>query len=115
MKEVEFCYWLQGYFELADLNGHSFVNGKMLQCIQKHLDMVKRYQGNTSSFTSWVQGFVDAISIEDDERLSFGLTEKLKGELENMFLHEIDNSYDDKEHKMITSLNQIHGNQKFRC
>lgn len=37
MKAVEFCYWLQGMFEIADpkeLNEHQ------TECIKRHLNMV---------------------------------------------------------------------------
>lgn len=114
MREKDFCYWLQGYFELADLNGYGFINGKMIACIQKHLDLVKKYERDAPPFTSWVQGFVDAVDIGDDENLPATLTEKLKGELENMFAHEIDGSYESGDTEMVPGLNSIHGG-KFRC
>jgi hypothetical protein len=37
MKAVEFCYWLQGMFELSKPND---LNAEQTACIKAHLDMV---------------------------------------------------------------------------
>ena len=37
MKSVEFCYWMQGLFEIGDVKE---LNEKQVEIIRKHLDMV---------------------------------------------------------------------------
>ncbi len=38
MKSVEFCYWLQGYFELSP--GLKELTVEQVECIKKHLNLV---------------------------------------------------------------------------
>lgn len=37
MKAYEFCYWLQGYFELS---GHTNLDTRQVDIVRKHLAMV---------------------------------------------------------------------------
>jgi len=37
MKAVEFCYWLQGVFEVADLQ---YLDEKQTEIVKRHLNMV---------------------------------------------------------------------------
>ena len=37
MNETEFCYWLQGFFELSNSN---MLSSKQVQQIKDHLDLV---------------------------------------------------------------------------
>ena len=37
MKSTEFCYWLQGFFELSDLKDLTL---KQVECIKNHLNLV---------------------------------------------------------------------------
>lgn len=39
MKATEFCYWLQGMFELSG-NSLQTINAEQLEIIKKHLNMV---------------------------------------------------------------------------
>ena len=41
MKSRDFCYWLQGYFEIADART---INEKQTEIIKKHLNMVFAYE-----------------------------------------------------------------------
>lgn len=40
MKTTEFCYWLQGYFELNEDIGAEGLSKKQVDLIQKHLALV---------------------------------------------------------------------------
>lgn len=42
MRSSEFCYWLQGYFEIneADPESPKEINEKQVEMIQRHLSMV---------------------------------------------------------------------------
>ncbi len=53
MKSRDFCYWLQGYFEIAqaaihqDQNGNRpaiGLNGEQLQIVRNHLNMVFKHE-----------------------------------------------------------------------
>lgn len=41
MKSVEFCYWLQGFFELTDPKG---ISEEQTAMIQKHLALVFKHE-----------------------------------------------------------------------
>jgi hypothetical protein len=43
MKSVEFCYWLQGYFEIDACNGRSLTEAQV-KTIQKHLALVFKHE-----------------------------------------------------------------------
>jgi hypothetical protein len=44
MTSREFCYWLQGYFELAASDGTPVISNAKADCIQKHLAMVFKHE-----------------------------------------------------------------------
>lgn len=41
MTSRDFCYWLQGFFEITEPEG---VTPKELACIKKHLDLVFKHE-----------------------------------------------------------------------
>ena len=40
MTPENFCYWLQGYFEITDLNDKKELNEKQIEIIKNHLQLV---------------------------------------------------------------------------
>lgn len=40
MNSRDFCYWLQGYFEIDRHSGMGGLEGRQIEVIRKHLDMV---------------------------------------------------------------------------
>lgn len=42
MDPLNFCYWLQGFFEVTDANnkGNVVLSGKQVDTIQEHLQLV---------------------------------------------------------------------------
>ena len=40
MTSRDFCYWLQGYFEIASVNSKLLMNEAQIQMIKDHLSMV---------------------------------------------------------------------------
>jgi len=40
MRSRDFCYWLQGYFELAGTGQEISMKPEQIMCIQKHLELV---------------------------------------------------------------------------
>lgn len=43
MKTTEFCYWLQGYFEIHGEGGKLSMNEKQVQIIRNHLNLVFKH------------------------------------------------------------------------
>ena len=94
MKAVEFAYWLQGYFELSIGGATSVVpvvlSEKQIQIIKNHLALVREVDRD-NSFTSWLNGILEAIELglKIDEKA----TAKIQEHLNNCFQHEIDPTY----------------------
>lgn len=107
MYAREFCYWLQGAFEVGGLP--ALTNAANV-VIKKHLDMVASTDQEGQpieavSFCQWLNGGIDFIQHENLEQ-----TETVRKRLDAVFLHVIDPSY--KEH---AKLGPIHGSGKPRC
>jgi hypothetical protein len=76
MKSTEFCYWLQGFFELSHLTtgiyaplpragegnpaaAELFLQKAHYQCIQNHIDLVKTFEGEkVLPFVHWLEGCI---------------------------------------------------------
>lgn len=43
MKSRDFCFWLQGYFELKDEGGHG-LNKEQFEIVKKHLALVFKHE-----------------------------------------------------------------------
>lgn len=108
MKSIEFCYWLQGFFEISESHEFKF-NLNQLNCIERHVDLVIKYESpNISKSYSFVC-FLKNYLIIKEETVSY--TGRIQQILQDIFIHEIDNSYGD--HSMIENLNQIHNVSPF--
>lgn len=45
MTSRDFCFWLQGYLEVASAGGTKpFLNDAQLECVQKHLGLVFKHE-----------------------------------------------------------------------
>ena len=64
MTSRDFCYWLQGYFEIEDPEE---VNSKQLDMIQKHLSLVFKHEIDPSYGDKEHQKELDEIHGEIDE------------------------------------------------
>ena len=111
MKATEFCYWLQGAFELTGLS--AFTDGQ-LKCIRKHLELVLATDQTGQppmavSFCSWLRGVVDFISAEDGKH-----TLAVQSRLHGCFEHAIDHGYQNKE-QLDSIHNQPNSGLKMRC
>lgn len=53
MKSVEFCYWLQGLFELGDTTGG--ISSEKTDLIKRHLAMVFHHEIDPSYGTQQIQ------------------------------------------------------------
>ena len=44
MRSRDFCYWLQGYFEIAKENKELSLSPSQILCIEKHLNLVFEHE-----------------------------------------------------------------------
>lgn len=85
MTSIEFAYWLQGAFEIAQV---SSFNEEQTQVIKNHLAMVEYTEKNQmSKFCTWLQGFFD---MAEPKILSVDQAEKIEEKLAACFTHVVD-------------------------
>lgn len=87
MKTVEFCYWLMGLFELGE---PSYLTKKQVVIINRHLELTFITNPDGGPFVHWLQGALEGADEVDGRR-----TEIIKGRLNDVFLHVIDQTYTD--------------------
>lgn len=107
MKAVEFCYWLQGLFEICDADGDfcpdSFGFGAT-KCIKAHLALVAQVDPlHRNAFVLWLDMHMKERELvgPDDVRV-------IRETLAAQFKHDIDPSYAGDAKK----LQQIHDGPK---
>lgn len=91
MKATEFCYWLQGYFEIGGENQAlpATLQAEAVACIRNHLALVAKCDaGHENLFVSWL-----ALKLRDPVALSTDETAEIRRLLARQFKHEIDPSY----------------------
>ena len=102
MHTHEFCYWLQGYFELREIDEELTI--KQIECIEKHIKLVNEVApDSTGKFVPWLEGVLDSC-IYRDKDTTFGLTSMIIEKLSKCFEHEIDKKYKVN----LDKLNKIH-------
>jgi hypothetical protein len=85
MKSLEFMYWLQGFFELCEVQE---IPKEKLQVIKNHLEMVKITEGREKlPFCHWIEGFFEGLN---DDYLNKDKTNIIKNRLNNIFDHVVD-------------------------
>ncbi len=124
MKAVEFCYWLQGYFEMASAAGRpvDHLDTGEVKCIRAHLALVKKADPkHSNAFVLWLDLMMrSAVSASPSggDGTWFSSAEAIRATLAAQFEHVIDKSYggDQKE------LGELHGiggvgpdGQLYRC
>lgn len=75
MTSRDFCYWLQGYFEIASkvpmppepLNGYG-LNSDQLECVRRHLALVFKHEIDPSAGPLAHQKELDAIHHDHDPK-----------------------------------------------
>lgn len=103
MKATEFCYWLQGLFELAD--PHTLTK-QQVECISKHLALTEALARDDSpaavrQFTAWLRVSMDWLDGSVPEQVL-----KVRTKLAECFAHAIDKQYGPDAH-----LDVIHDGQ----
>jgi len=102
MTNREFCYWLQGFFELSKSNS---LDTNQVVSIRNHLDLTRKVDKKLNEFPSWLEGFLDSCY----EGLTLEATEKVRAKLNAAFKHEIDPTYPGDQ----AELNDIHSGGGF--
>ena len=103
MTSRDFCYWLQGPFEVTDLKS---LTVEQVEIIDKHLNMVFEYEKKIEiNFCIWLRGFMDAQGPVIGPMTTEN-TQMIKDKLNGVFTHVIDPLYGDK--AMQDKLNAIH-------
>ena len=100
MKATEFCYWLQGAFELSSI---SMFDELQLACIQRHLELVRATdQANQLAqavdFCQWLRGGIDFIRPREEAPIR-----RVRERLASVLEHAIDPGYANQD-----QLNTIH-------
>ncbi len=105
MTSRDFLYWLNGFFELTDLEGIA-LDQRKIQIITNHLNLVYKYEKKpTLPFVIWLKGF---LVVSGQTVTSVDQTDRIRLELAANFLHEIDPTFGGSE--MQDQLNVIHTN-----
>lgn len=101
MTPRDFCYWLQGYFEISD--SRYFKNDRQVLCLRKHLEMCIKYmemnqeaRDQNPRAAEFVSTTNQVLSYTNWERDSINaLLDKVSTRLNSVFKHEIDMSMGD--------------------
>lgn len=101
LRNQDFCYWLQGYFELAP---QPVLTSKQIQLMLRYLDMISEPHG---PFTGWLKKVCLYCQAQEyrQETLAHFLP-LIQHSLNKVFHHVIDNSYDTD--KSSDELQNIH-------
>jgi hypothetical protein len=84
MKSIEFCYWLQGMFELQN---PTTLDAKQTQTIKNHLAMVFHHDPQPSNFCAFMNGY---LKIQNPEVIGESQTTAIKNQLNAIFDHVIE-------------------------
>lgn len=108
MTEQDFCYWLQGYFELLPKDAPLPLTDRQATLIYKHLDLVRETEGTKKSeFCEWVRTALDiACRVEGGDGRA-AVTDLIRERLADRFAHVIDPQYPNQ-----STLNEIHAGNK---
>lgn len=101
MQSTDFCYWLQGWFELEEPKK---ITSEQLDAISAHLALVFKYDAQPNRFCQSLQGFL-AFNEDPAQGMSVKQTQTLKHMLEDTFKNEIDTRYSATE---FEALDKIH-------
>jgi len=96
VRAVDFCYWLQGMFEL---NPPTSLSSEQRTCIAKHLRLVSVTEPkHTNAFVRWLELYLPSARERAD-------LEAIRATLASQFQHVIDKSYEGSQEAM----NEAHG------
>jgi hypothetical protein len=90
MKANEFCYWLQGFFELnAARESVPVLDQRLMRCVKAHLALVAKCEPlHENLFVAWL-----TLRTEGVDAFDAGRTEETRRMLASQFRHVIDPGY----------------------
>lgn len=101
MKSRDFCYWLQGFFELSEIDSLSV---EQVSIVARHLAMVVVHEGDRRmSFCHWLDG---VLSMHEKSRLDEKATALVRSKLNEVFLHVIDPGFPASQQKKLSEAHQ---------
>jgi hypothetical protein len=110
MTPRDFCYWLQGHFEINEYNPLAGLSAAKVQIIKKHLELTFKAKVDVNRFPDANVGggfcqFLDGVFAAADttDGLSGPITEKVRIKLSDCFLHVIDPTFANRD-----ELSRIH-------
>lgn len=86
MTSIEFCYWAQGLFELAEPKK---LTPSQVECILRHIDLVDKSEDGKqkSSFPAWLRGALESC---ESRTIRGSRLEAIRKKLNDCFQHEVD-------------------------
>lgn len=91
MNARDFCYWLQGYFEISEalLVAPAVGTAKFVACLRSHLALVAEVDPvHTNAFVAWLTLRIDGIDVLEAKSIA-----QIRAMLNAQFKHDIDPSY----------------------
>ncbi len=106
MTNQLFCYWLQGYFEILNQDN---LEAWQYKIIDRELNRITEDLG---LYTNWLRLVVDEVVLSNfDVSIMQRFTPIIKEELNLIFLHVIDDTYEAEGHSKEI-LQNIHDGKK---
>jgi hypothetical protein len=85
MKNIEFCYWLQGYFEISSKTS---LNATKLAMISGSLNQIHEPFGE---FTHWLSGVLKYLDSQKNNKKILDFFElEIKNSLNQLFHHVVE-------------------------
>jgi predicted RNA-binding protein (virulence factor B family) len=84
MKAIEFCYWLQGLFEI---NTVYELNENQVNVINKHLQMVFVHEKEDSKYLDFCKNLSGYIKFSNMLTMNMSVTTRVKEALNDLFEH----------------------------
>ena len=90
MTSVEFCYWLQGFFELDQPR---VLTVQHVECIKRHVSLTEEVKHDDSprqvkEFRAWLKTSLEWMDPSDPHHV-----QKVQSKLDQCFAHVIDKLY----------------------
>lgn len=110
MTPRDFCYWLQGYFEIGGQEHDVELSADRLAIINKHLQLVFESEFDSAAFVNaaagnefcnWLSGLIEGCDCTSG--LPASTVKKIRKRLSDVFVHKIDPTFTNRE-----ALQRIH-------
>jgi hypothetical protein len=114
MKAVEFCYWLQGLFEINTVNE---LNENQVNVIYKHLQMVFVHEKEDSKYFDFCKNLFGYIKFSNMTAMNMVVTKRVKETLDGLFEHVISKKEENivSYHKKGMQLHSTDTSELIRC